>query len=211
MNHKGQRSNQLMKAAACLVLGFTIPMLGTMALSGCTGNKPQASQENTDFDLKVLEVRQLDRLGKKMADGQYLVLTLGIRNNTPADRSIAYNAMQLVFEDKQSGESYSQPPEASAKLDFLKAYGLQEAEKLLKGPEEVFHPKVEAIRYLVFMVPQDAKLNQYTVQFKPVPAAAFVGGGGAAINLTPISIPVVTSQTKLVDLREDPTHSTASS
>jgi hypothetical protein len=181
--------------------------------SGCgaapaNGTAPTDAEKKPTFDATVSTVEQLNQLGDKRADGQFVVAKVSLANQSASDRVITFAHITLALQpEDQAKPTYTQPPEMGANVMIMKAYGVQEGDKVLKSPAETFHPQVKAQRYCVFLLPSDANLADYRIIWTP-PAAAATGGfaglaSGAQDKVASVGfeIPLVGPQTKVVDKR----------
>jgi hypothetical protein len=199
------------------VVGMLLAVMVALPLalvtgSGC-GTGPAASSK-TDADTKptfeasVASVEQYNQLGDKRADGQFVVAKLSLTNQTASDRVITFAHVSLALHpEDQAKPTYTQPPEQGANVMIMKAYSVQEGDKVLKSPSETFHPQVKAQRYCVFLLPTDADLADYRIVWSP-PAVATAGGFAGLADkgkdTTPsvgFEIPLVGPQTKVLDKR----------
>lgn len=164
---------------------------GGVMLSGCGGGTtaPKEEAKDTSIQMEVAEINQLTKLGDKAADGQYLITRVLMKNNS--NETIILNPTDFMLEnitDKEE-ERYSQPSEKFMTVPFGQTYGEATRDKLMDLNPSNLYPRLQLERYFVFMVPADAKAEQYQITYTP----------------KSISAPLVSDATVVNDHRNDPT------
>lgn len=162
-------SKTYMVSGALLTLScFSLLAVGSIALSGCMGGGSAPSQEQKKEDPVTMQVIQLDELsslGNKNADGQYLVAKVSIKNQS--NQTIVLNPAEFSLQNitENEKERYSQPSEKTLGPQFARAYGDTEKDKILDVMPSNLYPRMELLRYLVFMVPSDARPDGYQITY----------------------------------------------
>jgi hypothetical protein len=141
-------------------------LLLTGALSGCGGGSSQ--QEEKKIELLKMDVSQLDQFSKlddKTADGQFMVVKVNLKNLsnqtvvlTPSD----FNLENITTEEK---DRYSQPSEKNIGGPFSRVYGDSEKDKIMALNNANLYPRMELVRYFVFMLPSSAKPEAYQITY----------------------------------------------
>jgi len=165
-------------AAGCV--GFLL----TGFLSGCAGSTSNTATDPKEAPLKmnIVQVDQLAQLGDKVPDGQFLVAKTMIQNLS--NQSMVLNPTDFVLENitKDEKQRYSQPAEKMLTVPFTKSYGDARKDKLMDLMPANLYPRLELERYFVFMVPADAKLNQYQLTYKPAKVSAPMVTDATVVN-----------------------------
>ncbi len=176
------------------IASFGLLLVGGLAFSGCfPSSKNQAEQKEQLFKMEVVQVDQALRIADKLADGQFLVVKIVMKNLSnktlvvePADFTL-----ENITDDEK--ERYSQPPERAMVSHLVKAYGKAHKDRFMDLKPTNLYPRLQVERYFVFMVPGDARLDQYQMTYAPHANAA-----------AKASIPLVTNTSVINDHRNDP-------
>lgn len=156
-----------------------------LTFAGCAA--PQQTQQTTEelpdiVEMRVVQVDQYTRLGDKKADGQYVVARIMLKN--VSSESIMMSPAQWKLKNVAGPEEdqYSQPPERGMTPGFVKVYGAENKDKVVDYAASTIHPQLEVERYLVFLLPRNATLEDYVLVYTPPGGggASPFGGGGAA-------------------------------
>ena len=192
------------------VLGLTsmlaLGVSSVMFLGGCA---PPAQQQTTAdlppyAELRVLEIDQLSKLDTKTADGQFVVTKLSFKNISKED--LGFNSTDLKIrympEDSDVKDQYSQGIEPGLKPDFGKAYPADAKDKMLDpGLRTNVHPNLTVERYALFLLPTEARLDDYKVIYTPPAAAASPFGASGPVK-PPLEVPLKDENTQVNDKRE---------
>ena len=174
------------------LLGFialSVLALGSVtALSGCGGGEEKAVEKKDPvLSLDILDVDQRASLGTKMPDGQYLILKTEMKNLSNKEVMIVPSEFELQNITDKESERYSQPSEKYMGMPFTAVYGNDLREKLIDTSPINAYPRLKLERYFVFMVPSDARPEQYQLFNK-------------TLELT---VPLVSGKTTVHDHRYD--------
>jgi hypothetical protein len=137
--------------------------------------------------MQVVQLDQLTKLGKKTADGQYLVAKMMIKNVSNQPVSLDPSSFALEFIADKEKDRYTQAAEKGIGHDFSAAYGRETKEKLMDWAVDI-NPRIELERFFVFMVPSDAKADEYQIVYSDPNNAA-----------NKINVPLVTPGTTVVN------------
>lgn len=139
----------------------------TFSLSGCAGAGGPAGQEKQaePVRMKVTQLDQLRKLGDKTADGQFVVARLAIKNLSR--QTIVLNPTDFTLENitDKDEERYSQPAEKMIEAQFVRTYGEEEKGKVMDFMPVNLYPRLELARYFVFMLPSEAKPEEYRITY----------------------------------------------
>ncbi|MCE3236888.1 MAG: hypothetical protein K0Q50_3080 [Vampirovibrio sp.] len=172
MHAFGSKANSLL-ALSC----FGILLASSVAFSGCAGGggAPTAEQKQEEpVKMEVVQIDQLSTLADKAADGQFMVAKVSIKNTT--NQTIILRPTDFTLENitENDKERYSQPSEKTLGPQFAKAYGPKEKDKVLDVLPSNLYPRMELVRYFVFMVPSDAKPDGYQITYTSTTPSAKV-------------------------------------
>lgn len=146
---------------------FGLLLAGSVALSGCGGGGSQQQEEKKEDLLKmsVVQLDQFAKLDEKNADGQFMVAKVNIKNMS--NQSLVLNPGDFNLENVTDNEKdrYSQPSEKNISNEFTKVYGDSEKDKIMDMFPSNLYPRMELVRYFVFMVPSDAKPEGYQITY----------------------------------------------
>ncbi len=172
--------SQSLFALSCFGLLVISPVL----LTGCAGKKTEnAEKKQTAFSMEVLQVDQLDALGKRIPDGQYVVVKAHLKNQVNKSLTLASREFVLQNITDKEEERYSQPLEIQLANDFGTAYGEALKQKLVENNTINLYPRMELERYFIFMVPSNAKIDGYQITHEPEKVSApLVVTGTTIIN-----------------------------
>jgi len=177
--------NRIGVSTACLLMAG----MAMLVFSGCSGGG--SSSKKTDgpppIDIKVTKVEQYSKLATKIADGQYLVVSLHIKNNSNDTQSLLPSNFLIQNITNDKAQQYTQPNEPQMGGAFTQAYGMDKHDKLLDNQPTAVHPRMSVDRFIVYGLSNDAKLDGYQIYYKPFD----------------ITVPLVTSDTEIVDHRDD--------
>ncbi len=173
--------SQSLFALSCFGLLVFNPVL----MSGCAMGKKteKEGKKESAFIMEVLQVDQLDSLGKKIPDGQYLVVKAHMRNS--GNKSLTLTPTDFVLQNitEKEEERYSQPAEKQLVNDFKATYGDDVKNKLVETNPVNLYPRMELERYFIFMVPSNAKIDGYQITHVPEKVSApLVVTGTTIIN-----------------------------
>jgi hypothetical protein len=167
---------------------FTFMSLSVATLSGCGGGEEKvAEKQDPVLSFDILEVDQRANLGDKKPDGQYLIVKAEMKNLSNKEVMIVPSDIELQNITDKESERYSQPSEKYMGIPFSAAYGNDVREKLIDTSPINAYPRLKLERYFVFMVPADARPEQYQIFYK-------------TYNLT---VPLVSGKTTVHDHRYD--------
>lgn len=157
-----------------------------LGLSACLP-KPAAQKKDQTVLMEVVQLDLHNRLGNKVADGQYLVARTVMKNT--ANKTVVMQPQDFVLQNitDKPQEQYSQPAERQMKMPFSKVYGKDLQDRVVDMGGINLYPRLQLERYFVFMVPLDADLNEYQITYRP----------------TSLSVPLVSSATLINDHRKD--------
>lgn len=148
---------------SALLLGIII-----LTVSGCL---PQSAPKETVSDepmtkITIPKIDIFNRLGKKTADGKYVVINLTIDNITTKPLDIETSDLVLQFKSKKQEEQYTQLNEVGMATPFAAEYGRENRDKLLDRKALSINPKMSVERYILFMLSEDASLADFELLFK---------------------------------------------
>lgn len=163
---------------------FGLLVLSPFLLAGCVGKKSsKAEKKESALHMEVLQVDQLESLGKKIPDGQYLVVKTHMRNSGNKNLTLASKDFVLQNITEKEEERYSQPAEKQMVNDFKATYGDNLKSKLVENNPVNLYPRMELERYFIFMVPSNAKIEGYQITHVPEKVSApLVVTGTTIIN-----------------------------
>lgn len=163
-----------------------LSILLAFSLSACSalpgGKAPSASVETPFLSLEVSQVDQRVRLGDKTPDGQYLVTKVTIKNLSNQSRVLNPPDFLLQNQTENEKDRYSQPAEKFLGFAFAREYGAEAKNKLVDITPINAYPRLKLERYFVFMVPADAKPDQYRIFYKPLSLSAPLVSGKTIIH-----------------------------
>ncbi len=168
----------LLAAGGCLTL-----LSGGLLLSGCGEEAPKEDAQKADaFQMQVSQVDQYTRLADKTADGQFLVIKTDIKNN--GNETIVPTPDNFVLQNITDNEKerYSQPAERFITPQFAKVYGEEVKEKIMDFNPVNLYPRLQVERYFVFMVPAEAKADQYQITYTPGNVSAPLVSTSTVVN-----------------------------
>ena len=158
-------TNYTIRLTSVLLLG-----IGGIFISACT--MPSAStkddQKKPTLSIETLQVDQRAKLGNKIPDGQYLVTKVLMKNLSNDSLNLDPNGFQLQNITDNEKDRYSQPSEKSLSFAFVTDYSSSLRDKLVDTAPVKAYPRLQLERYFVFMVPEDAKPDQYRIFYKPL-------------------------------------------
>ncbi|HEY9687228.1 MAG TPA: hypothetical protein V6C52_09655 [Coleofasciculaceae cyanobacterium] len=173
-------------ALSCIGLLAT----GGLMLGGCAGGNTQQAAEQKDetLQMEVAEINQLTSIGDKTADGQFMIARILMKNN--GNETVVLNPDDFKLENitEKPEERYTQPAEKFITMPFGKTYGTAAQDKLMDVASSNLYPRLQLERYFVFMVPAEAKADQYQITYTP----------------KSLSAPLVSSSTIVNDHRNEP-------
>jgi hypothetical protein len=174
---------------AALGVGILSALLPAFCLSmtACNttppgGKAPSTAVEAPPLSLEVSQVDQRVRLGDKTPDGQYLVTKVTIKNLSNQSRILNPPDFLLQNQTENEKERYSQPAEKFLGFAFAREYGTDAKDKLVDIAPMNAYPRLQLERYFVFMVPADAKPDQYRIFYKPLSLSAPLVSGKTIIH-----------------------------
>ena len=156
---------------------FGLLLAGSITVSGCAGGggTPSAEQKKEEpVKMEVVQLDQLSTLADKTADGQFMVAKVNIKNTS--NQTIVLRPTDFTLENitENEKERYSQPTEKTLGPQFARAYGPTEKDKILDVLPSNLYPRMELVRYFVFMVPSDAKPDGYQITYTSTAPSAKV-------------------------------------
>ena len=172
-------------------IGVCAGMITILALTGCGGGSNVAVQKKTDapppIDLHVVKVEEYTHLGSKVPDGQYVVVTFHIKNNSNDTQFLppANFVIENITDKKE--DQYTQHSEPQMTGPFTQVYGSENRDKLLDSTPSTVHPRMEVERYIVYMLPADAPLDTYEIYYKD--------------KTFELKTPLISSDTEVIDHR----------
>ena len=150
-----------------LAIGFVFTL---SSFYGCGSSSPEKASENkpedAPYSITLKQVDQHKRLGRKLSDGQYIVMQMGFENLKPEPLQIPASDVVLETMTTDPKEHYVLTPETSTMYDFLKVYGGEKMDRLLGGSAVKLNPRANVERYVVFTIPEAATLDQFQLLFK---------------------------------------------
>lgn len=162
---------------------FGFMIFGAASMTGCGQPAEEAAEEKqAPLKMEIVQVDQLSRLADKYPDGQYLVAKAVIQNLS--NQTIVVNPEDFALEnitDKEE-ERYSQPVERMVTQPFIQEYGAAKQDKIVDIGSSNLYPRLQLERYMVFMVPVNAKLDQYQVTYTPEKVSAPLVSNSTIIN-----------------------------
>jgi len=164
-------------------LGFLVA--GMAVFTGCGGGSaPQEeAKKEPPMIMSVEQIDQVTTLDDKVADGQYLVAKVALRNNT--NNTLALEPSNFVLQNITDNEKerYSQPAERGMTSPIGKTYGAELKSKVIDYETTNLYPRMQVERYFVFMVPSDASVNGYQITYTPAKISTpLVTSEATAIN-----------------------------
>jgi hypothetical protein len=169
---------------------FGLLAAGGVMLTGCggeSGGPQEESKKEEPLQMQVAQVDQVTKLGGRSAEGQFLVARMKIKNvsNQPISMDPASFALEFIT-DKEK-ERYTQSYEKNISNDFGATYGDENKAKLMDWTTDI-NPRIEMERFFVFMVPSDAKADEYQIVYTDPNNTA-----------NKINVPLVTAGTTVVN------------
>jgi len=170
-------------------MALSVMALGSVtALSGCGGGEEKpVEKKDPILSMDILDLDQRANLGGKIPDGQYLILKTEMKNLSNKEVMVIPSDFQLQNITDKESERYSQPSEKYMSMPFTMVYGNDLREKLVDTSPISAYPRLKLERYFVFMIPSDARPEQYQLTNK-------------TLELT---IPLVSGKTTVHDHRYD--------
>lgn len=160
-----------------------------MLTAGCgqkkEGNAP-VDPETVPLKFSVPQIEQYTRLGKKTADGQFIVVKVHIQNTGVKAETVKPADLMLTNVTDKEEEKYTQNLEAGMSPFFAQEYGPENRDRILENAPVNINPRIQVDRYIVFMLPSHTQLDKYRLLYKPY-------------NL---EIPLITEVTVLEDRRQ---------
>jgi hypothetical protein len=173
-------------------------------LSGCGAQQPVEQAEAPPVLLmEVTQLDQYDRIGKKPADGQFVLATVSLTNQTQKDFTVMPAEFVLQNITDIPEEQFSQGVEQQMGPHFRAQFGEEQSNKLMDFQGALLHPKNKVTRYLIYSLPKDAKLKDYEIYYKSAGAAGGMFGGGAQTTARKITAPLVGTNTIVNDNRTE--------
>ena len=188
-----------------------------LVLTGCLNGGAKQSTEglvNKDFSMLVREIYQQENLGKLAADGQFVIMKISIKNNTPQTREMKNDEFTLeYYEENDTGKrattpTYIQKPEAKLKGEFTQEFGPSASKKLISPSGDDIHPRIETMRYFIFSLPKNADFDDYKLTWTPtkkgnLAALSDKGSKNGPASKVPISINIINPEhTEVRDRRQ---------
>ncbi len=162
---------------------------GAMSLSACGSGRDDASGDGGEdslaktMDFSVTQVDEWSKLGEKQPDGQYIVVKAKFGNKGNKTIELDPKDFNLQNITKNEKDQYSQPAETNVGYGFGTQYGADVRDnKLMTGDATKLYPRLQLERYFVFMVPADAKPNQYQITYKPGKMSTPLVSGSVTVN-----------------------------
>lgn len=162
---KAARNVQALWVMALLLLVAFGFLLSACAMPSATSKD---EQQKPKLSMEIKQVDQRLQLGDKTSDGQYLITKVLFKNLSNESLNLEPNAFQLQNITDNEKDRYSQPSEKGFSYAFTKTYSEQLRDKLVDTAPVKAYPRLQLERYFVFMVPEDAKPDQYQIFYKPL-------------------------------------------
>jgi hypothetical protein len=190
----------MLKPHSAIALFGVLMMAMMILITGCAQPADDKTKKKDPTVAMVAnKVDQYAKLGDRTADGQYLLVTLQIKNLS--NKTIVIKASDISIEPITDvvEEQYSQAPEKGMTIHLTKMMGMGVREKIFDYLDTSVNPRLQVERYAVFMLPKDAHLEKYRISYKP---AATGGLMGPAPEVEKISVDLVSAETVVTDHRE---------
>jgi hypothetical protein len=141
--------------------------------AGCgdSNKKPETPLEER-FQLEIPRIYQYSKIGKRQADGQYVVLNVVLTNLTNITMNIAAGDFEVRNITSSPEERYSLPVEKLMANHFGNEFGTEGASRVLERSSFELHPKIQADRFLIFQIPKAGELESYELYYEPLGLAA---------------------------------------
>ncbi len=143
------------------LLVFAIASMGAL-LTGCAMQNAKTNEPAKDLALQTETVTLIHKIGNKVSDGQYVIVTLKMQNLTKVSKTIGVDKFAIELVSEEGG--YSQPVEKGLSFEYAKMAGKEKREKVLDMQPVVLHPQIQAERYAIFTLPVDAELERYQIR-----------------------------------------------
>lgn len=166
-------------------------LMGTVSLlAGCGGGASQETKkEEAPVKMAISQIDQVLHIGDKIADGQYWVIRGSMENTSTKSLVLQPTEFFLQNITDKPEEQFSQPAEKFMTQEFQKDFGKHLKDKLMDFNPTNLYPRLQVERYFVFMVPVDAKPDEYQLLYKG--------------NQLTVTAPLVTPETLINDRRND--------
>jgi len=154
-------------------LVFTL-FAGLLAFSfigtGCMGSntKKESAAEKTTADIKISQVQQYLKLGRKTTPGgQYVVLGIVLKNDTNEEIPIKLEGFSLRKKSSSKDTNvYHIKPETKLTSAYKQTFGRENAEKSFDKDKTV-RPGFSFPQDLIFILPENSDVNNYELIYKP--------------------------------------------
>jgi len=164
-----------------------------LSLSGCSsegglamGGGEAKEEAPPPLEMTVSQVDQMTRLGRKTADGQYVVLRAVFANVSNAAITVTPESLVLQNITDNEKERFSFPPERFLGSEFRYQYGRDKQDRLLEKQVLTVNPQIKAERYVIYQLPLNGDVADYQLYYGPYE----------------VSAPVITPDTEQTDRRE---------
>jgi hypothetical protein len=185
--------------SAFALLGVMVMAMLILLTSCAAPADDKTKKKDPTVAMVANKIDQYTKMGDKVADGQYILVTLQIKNLS--NKTVTVKASDLSIEPITDvvEEQYSQAPEKGMTLALTKMMGMGVREKIFDYMDTSVNPRLQVERYVVFMLPKDAHLEKYRISYKP---AASGGLMGPAPEVEKVSVDLVSADTVVTDHRE---------
>lgn len=168
-------------------------LLGMSVLSGCAASPPPEVKQEAPppMDLLISQIDQVTKIDKKLADGQFVIIQANFMDKTTKPIILSKDDIVLETATDDQANYYTQPLETGLSFAFGTDYGKDLQDRVLGTAGLTIYPKIETLRYLIFMLPAEADLSQYNllVKLKGEPPS--------------IKVPLVSASTSINDRRHE--------